>query len=628
MLSPRKYLPAGLLIGAFVLLCVGGYMIAKEAARKVSKNAEPTAMFLRGPSHSGAYDSAELKNFGGLQWRVQTGGAVRSSPTQADGVVYVGSSDGYLYALDAVTGAEKWKLNAGSPITSTPAVAAGNVYVGTYDGRFLALKAASGEAVWSVKTGADAPLAWGYESGDFFTSSPTVFDGRVLFGGGDGFLYAVESATGRELWKVKTGGRIRSTPAVDVGTVFIGSFDGSLYAVELESGRLKWRYETEGAKLNSGDFGYDRKSIQSSPAVADGTVFFGARDGFLYAVNASDGRLRWRFDHQISWVNSSPAVADGRVYAGSSDGKFIQCVDAHTGKEIWRLKTESLIWSSPAVAGQSLYVGDWAGNLYALDRRSGTEMWRYRAQKRVLSSPVIAAGRLYFGSDDGAVYAINSGGRAALRRAVFWDADYAQAAAFRGHEALRDYLKANGYEVVNAQALAAFLNERLSDRAPSVVVFAVDYLPQTVAPDSNGQSLFRKYLDAGGKIVWVGMPPLLWTAELQTGRRDIKQIDRDATERLLGVSHKRGNFDTNTARPTAEGTLWGLNGWWLSNWSAEPGTVTTVLAEDEQGLAAAWVRRYGGPKGTGFIRIPIIETPGGTPTNMPVIKTVADRSPR
>jgi outer membrane protein assembly factor BamB len=629
MVGPRNYFSALLLTGAVAVLCVGGYLAARELARKVSKDGDGAVMFLNGPSHAGVYQSAEVKSFGGLQWRVQTGGAVRSSPTLSGGIVYVGSSDGYLYALDAKTGAEVWRFNAASPVTSTPAVAGGNVYLGTYDGRFMALKAGSGEVVWTVKTGSEAPLAWGYESGDFFTSSPTVFDGRVLFGSGDGALYAVEGGTGRQLWKFETGGRVRSTPAVDGGTVYVGSFDGSLYAVDLLSGQLKWRYDTEGKGLNSGDFGYDRKSIQSSPAVADGAVYFGARDGFLYAVNAADGKLRWRFDQQISWVNSSPAVADGHIYAGSSDGRFVQCVDARTGKEVWRLKTESLVWSSPALAGQMLYVGDWAGNLYALNRSTGTEAWRYRAQKRVLSSPLVADGRLYFGSDDGAVYAINSGGGAPLKRAVFWDADYVKPVTFRSHEALRDYLKANDYEVLNAQALAQFLNERLSDRAPSVVVFAIDYLPQTVGPDATGRSLFRKYLDAGGKVVWVGMPPMLWTADLQTGQRDIKKIDREAAERLLGVGHKRGNFDANTARATAEGMKWGLTGWWLSNWSADPGAAgTTVLAEDEQGLAAAWVRRYGGPEGTGFIRLPIVETAGGTPTNLPVIKTAAERLPK
>jgi outer membrane protein assembly factor BamB len=70
--------------------------------------------------------------------------------------------------------------------------------------------------------------------------------------------------------------------------------------------------------------------------VSGGTVFVGARDGFLYAISADSGRLRWRFDHKISWVNSSPAVMDGTVYAGSSDGQFVHAVDAASGTERWR----------------------------------------------------------------------------------------------------------------------------------------------------------------------------------------------------------------------------------------------------------------------------------------------------
>jgi outer membrane protein assembly factor BamB len=619
MIALRKYLLASFVIGGVALFCRSG-----------NPAAGPTSMFRNGPAHSGVFNSAEVTGFGGLQWRFQTGGAVRSSPVLANDLLYVGSSDGYIYAIDAKAGAERWRYDAGSAVTSTPAVVDGHLYSGTYDGSFVALDAASGKVLWSVKTGPDAQLAWGYESGDLFSSSPTVAGEKVLFGGGDGFLYALESSTGRELWKVKTGGRVRSSPAVDHGVVFFGSFDGSLYAVELESGKQKWRYETEGSSLDSGQFGYDRKSIQSSPAVADDTVFFGARDGFLYAVGAEDGQLRWRFDHKISWVNSSPAVSDGLVYAGSSDGKFIQCVEARSGKEVWRLKTESLVWSSPAVVGRALYAGDWAGNLYALDRSNGGELWRYRVQKRILSSPLVEGGRLYFGSDDGAVYALKTArAGASLKRAVFWDADYVKAATFRGHEALRDYLKNGGYEVVDARSLERFLTERIGDHSPSVVVFAIDYLPQTISADSSGNAppLFRKYLDNGGKVLWVGMPPSLWPVELQTGQRDIKRIDRDATEKLLGVSHRRGNFDTNSSRATAEGRRWGIEGWWLSNWSAEPSGVTTVLAQDEQGLAAAWVRRYGGPEGTGFVRIPIIETPSGTPTNLSELKVAAEYLP-
>jgi outer membrane protein assembly factor BamB len=619
----RKSLLALLLVCACALFSCGNRPVTRDASAADTS----TAMFRGGAAHAGVYKSSDASEYGGLQWRVQTGGAVRSSPTLSGGVMYVGSSDGFLYALDAQSGAERWKFDAHSPVLSTPAVAAGLVFFGARDGGLAALDAAMGKQVWAHKAGADAPLAWGHESGDFYTSSPTVSGDKILYGGGDGFLYALRRADGRELWKLKTGGRIRSTPAVEGGTVFVGSFDGCLYAVELDSGKLKWRYETEGAKLNSGDFGYDRRSIQSSPSVADGAVFFGARDGFLYAVEESTGALRWRFDHKISWVNVSPSVADGMVYAGSSDARFVQAVNARTGSEVWRMKTDSLIWSSPSVAGGMLYTGDWAGNLYAVDRASGREAWRYRGQGRILTSPVVEGGRLYFGGDDGGVYAINFARGAALKRAVFWDADYAKAANVRNHEALRDYFKANGYETMNATDLARFFDARASDHAPSVVVFAIDFLPKSLA-DGDAQSPLRKYLDAGGKVVWVGLPPALWAIDPKTGDRDIKGLDRDATERLLGVSHAGSNFDANTARVTDAGCRWGLSGWWLSNWSAEPAGVTTVLAEDEMGLAAAWVRRYGGGEGTGFVRVPLVEPGGGAATNMAAIKVAAEYLPR
>jgi outer membrane protein assembly factor BamB len=132
--------------------------------------------------------------------------------------------------------------------------------------------------------------------------------------------------------------------------------DGTLYALDLAGGRLVWRFDTEGHTLESGRFGFDRRSIQSSPAVAGGRVFVGSRDGHLYAVDAATGKLAWRADHEMSWVNSSPAVARGLVVASSSDNHFVQAVDAATGRERWRFATDRLVWSSPAVAGGCEYL--------------------------------------------------------------------------------------------------------------------------------------------------------------------------------------------------------------------------------------------------------------------------------
>jgi len=126
-------------------------------------------MFRGDAAHSGTYHSAALEHFGGLQWRVQTGGMVHSSATLDDGALYIGSGDGRLYALDARTGEERWQFPTGRAISSTPAVAEGLVFVGSRDNAFWAVDARSGKQRWRLETGADKPLPWGFETGDLYT---------------------------------------------------------------------------------------------------------------------------------------------------------------------------------------------------------------------------------------------------------------------------------------------------------------------------------------------------------------------------------------------------------------------------------------------------------------------------
>jgi outer membrane protein assembly factor BamB len=610
-------------------LLTGGLALAALAGAAVLARSSPApgpALFRGDLAHTGVYRAAPLAHFGGVQWRVQTGGPVQSTPAVANGIVYVGSGDGHLYALDARTGAERWRFAAGRAVTSSPEVTGGLVYVGSRSGAYFAIDAATGVQRWRVETGPDAPLAWGFESGDLYTASPAVAGGLAVLGGSDGQVWAVDAAGGAVRWRFRTGGRVRSSPAVAGGRVYVGSMDGTLYALELASGRLVWRFDTEGHSLESAKFGFDRRTIQSSPAVADGTVFVGSRDGHLYAVDAATGRGLWTTDHEMSWVNSSPAVSGGLVFAGSSDNRFVQAVDRRSGMERWRVPTERLVWSSPAVAGDFVYVGDATGTLYALDRATGAERWRYRSGRRIYSSPVLAGGLLYVGNDDGAIYAIR-GGPVGLRRAVFWDSAYARANRIAGHAEIRGYLADRGYEVLDAPALAAFLTDRLRDRAPSVVVFAMDHLPATVASTASDTVLFRRYLDAGGKAVWLGTPPLVWPKDVRTGDVEYIQVNRAAGARLLGVDHTSSNFDTYGVMATQAGRRWGVSGWWDANWAVDTSAVTETLGLDERGLAAAWVKRYGGPAGTGFVRITGGGANGGPNPDFAQIQAVAEYRP-
>jgi outer membrane protein assembly factor BamB len=607
----------------------GAAAVAAMLGAALSATQEHGAMFRGDAAHSGVYHTRGVGSFGGVQWRFQTGGMVQSSATVVDGTAYVGSGDGHLYALDAATGEERWRVAAGRAITSTPAVAGGTVYFGSRDNSFYAVDARNGTQRWKLATGADAPLAWGFESGDLYTSSPAVAGDLLVFGSGDGQVYAVDRTGGAVRWRFATGGRVRSSPAVAAGRVYVGSMDGVLYALDLASGRPVWRFDTEGHRLRSGDFGFDRRTIQSSPAVAGGRVFVGSRDGFLYAVDAATGRALWRVDHQMSWVNTSPAVAGDLVLAGSSDERFLQAVDARTGRERWRVGTERPVWSSPAVVDDLVYVGDGSGTVYALELATGKERWRHRAGRRILSSPVPSDGLLLVGNDDGGVYALRDA-PAPLRRAVFWDSALVRATRLSTHAEMRDYLHERGYEVLDAAGLRGFMDERRRDRTPSVVVFAMDHLPATVAPVGADTALFRRYLDAGGKVVWAGIPPLIWPRDPRTGDAgDYSRIDRESTRRLLGVDHARSNFDGYGAAVTAQGVRWGLSGWWESNWSVEPSQVSEPLALDDNGLAGAWVKNYGGPPGTGFVRVYGGGWMGGGPSaNFAVVQAVAEYRPR
>lgn len=581
------------------------------------------AMFRSSESHSGAYASAPADQYAGLQWRFQTGGAVRSSPVVSDGAVYFGSSDGGLYALDASSGSLRWRFDAGSAVLSSPATANGRVYLQGYDGTVYALDARSGATLWQRKTGADVALAWGHESGEFYVSSPVLAGGVLYLGSGDGFLYALDPTDGHVRWRTQTGGRIRSSPAVAGGVAYVGAYDGVLYAVDVRDGRIIWRYATAGSTLRSADFGYDRRSIQSSPAVGDGAVFVGSRDGSLYAVEANSGTLRWSVSANVFWYIGSPAFHDGLVFADNSDARFVQALDARTGKEVWRFKNDTNFFSSPAVAGNAVYAGDFNGSFFALDERTGRKLWRVRTQDRILSSAAVAGRRAYVGSDDGAVYALNVAQRP-LHRAVFFDPALAPRAMLQPSEPVKTWFANRDYEVLDANALAPFMKARLADGEPSVIVFAEDIMPASAAAGGS-DSVLRRYLARGGKAVWLGWPPLI--APFEQKDFDLSDLDRAGPQRLLGVSFERGNFDRMTARPTAIGKRWGLSGWWLSAWAADPATVTTVLATDELGLAAAWVRSFGGPDGTGFVAVPL-QTARGIPLNLDTIQAAAEYLPR
>jgi outer membrane protein assembly factor BamB/PKD repeat protein len=333
-------------------------------------------------SNSGVYDDGGTRPDGALLWNFTTGREVRSCPAIVDGVVYFGSNDGNLYALNAETGALIWNSAAGRGIQSSPAVADGVIYAGSWDSNLYAFDMSSGA------------LLWNYTTGDAVISSPAVAQGIVYAGSFDGKIYALDAVTGEPVWEYATEGpRIASSPAVVDNVVYVGSEDGNLYALNASSGALLWNYTTGG-------------QVHSSPSVANDAVYFGSDDFNVYALDASSGSLLWTATTG-DMVRSSPAVANGVVYVGSYD-ENVYALDSSTGTILWSYLTGDEVDSSPAVANGVVYVGTlgFGTNFYALDAATGSVLWDYSmGEWFVYSDPAVANGMVFVGCDDGTLSA-------------------------------------------------------------------------------------------------------------------------------------------------------------------------------------------------------------------------------
>jgi len=225
-------------------------------------------------------------------WQGRTSYSGSSSPSFADGVIYVASQSSTVYAFDAASGKPEWTFQTDGPIFSSPAVAGGLIFVGTDNGKLLALNLMTGQAKWKFET-----------DGGIF-SSPAVVGDLVYATTKKGKTYAVDVQTGKPRWSYDAGGE--ASPAISGGTLFIASSDGGLYALDAErGGDPKWLFPT-GAP------------ITASPVVAAGVVYI-ASGMTLYAIDAATGAELWRYAAGYT-IDTSPVVVNGLIFIGGTDG--------------------------------------------------------------------------------------------------------------------------------------------------------------------------------------------------------------------------------------------------------------------------------------------------------------------
>ncbi|HEV2237455.1 MAG TPA: PQQ-binding-like beta-propeller repeat protein, partial [Ktedonobacterales bacterium] len=218
----------------------------------------------------------------------------------------------------------------------------------------------------------------------------------------DGFLYGLDAQNGMNVRSYSTGTNLTSTPAVANGTVYFGSDDGYLHALDATTLKEKWNLSTNFAGVKGW-------------IVTVGTfVYFADMSGALYKLttDAAGNNMTRVWTLQVSAKQgipccAKPAIVNGMVYVGSSDFSVYAIADGDlNGAAVkWSFQTGGQVTSSPAVVDNTIYVGSLDGFLYALDAVTGQLRWRQQTGAGIISSPTVAHGIVYVGSGDGNVYA-------------------------------------------------------------------------------------------------------------------------------------------------------------------------------------------------------------------------------
>jgi len=343
------------------------------------------------------------------------------------GIAYVGSDNGYTYALNAVTGKLIWAHYGWNMTMSNPLVVNGVVYVSTGSAYFnyantmlylhgkrptrgpglnsmYALDARTGKEIWVYHFSGEAMPTAAYE------------DGFLYIGTGDGHVYKLNAVTGRPDWVSDIVSFVSMSSAVLNGKyVFLGGTNPNFfYALDKKTGKVAWKATIP--KLVATGMG------DCTPAYADGLVVQEATidtghpqspvANVLLALNADTGKIVWqkRFaDGPIppAMKTATPMIANGKVFEGSPVTGDYYALDLKTGRELWSVHLGAQIRSGAALADGILYVPYKSGDIAAIRAADGIHLGnKHIGGAFGPSSPVIVGGTLYVSNIYGWVLAV------------------------------------------------------------------------------------------------------------------------------------------------------------------------------------------------------------------------------
>jgi len=326
-----------------------------------------------------------------LKWKYLIGDQVGPPVVGFGEVVYVGSNDGYLYALNP-DGTLKLKVWIGDFVHKPPAIDSnGVIYAGTHQGKLCAVNP-------------DGTLKWAYQTGNYSFSAPAIAaDGTVYFGSRDNYLYAF-NPNGTLKWRFNASDWVDECPPIgEDGTLYIGAHAHCLHAINPD-GTSKWTSEDVGSWIRS-----------SAIIGSDGTIYAHAGDTGLVAINPH-GTIKW-VNYEARGGGDeifTPAIGpDGTIYlADFSLGLYAVNPD---GTLKWRYNPGGYILSQTCTVDSTgvVYIifnsTDFTRSYLRAINPDGTLKWEFEFGGLIANSPAIGAdGTIYIGSGDGYVYAFGT----------------------------------------------------------------------------------------------------------------------------------------------------------------------------------------------------------------------------
>ncbi|RUO23622.1 outer membrane protein assembly factor BamB [Aliidiomarina iranensis] len=356
---------------------------------------------------------------GSIVWQSKVGSGSeghysRLVPAIQDDVIYAADRHGLVVAMNLENGNQLWSQRLGgrpgflnrylrgeSARISGITAAGSMLFIGSENGVITALNSDNGELIWEQKVPGEV------------LSAPTVGEGRVVAQLSSGYVVALAARTGEMQWSHEEEVSLLSLrgvsqPAIESGGVIFGTATGKAVVLLGETGQLAWE---ERLATPSGATELERLvDVDGSPLIIGGTFFMSAFNGELVGLELRSGEPIWKQDHG-AW--RSPVQAGTRIVLVNQDSHLLG-IDRRNGIELWRnsdLFNRSL--TEPAVLGTYLVAGDRFGYLHWFNRNDGRLVGRLELEEDVAIQGAIqvAGENLVVQDASGSIYVISQQAR-------------------------------------------------------------------------------------------------------------------------------------------------------------------------------------------------------------------------